>query len=137
MSLPIGIFVDSDGAGDFSTKILVQEIEVNSTWINISVGGPTGEQLFYYYLFSGTIVHSLRARAITYSMFAINWILTLCSIITTSAMFNRRGEVKEAVALLPVTVILTIPVVRSLYSGSPPYGIHLGKHREVVPLPFQ
>jgi hypothetical protein len=103
--------------------------------VHDAVDGPTAQWVQGYYL-DVTIKHSLRARAITYSMFTINWILTLSSIITTSVMFDRRGEGRDTVALLPITVILTIPVIRSLYVDSPPYGILLGKHRVFVRTPI-
>ena len=132
-TLPLGFSVKSNGAGDFSTVSSIDYMPVTSTDMYPTGGGPPTERIEYYMLL-GEIVHSVRARAITYSMFSINWVLTLCSIIITSIVFNRQRRVKEAVALLPVTVILTIPVIRNLYSGSPPYGIYLGEHRKLVAL---
>jgi len=123
-SVPIlGFRLRCAGAGDFSTLSTLSQGPSDISGYDAEVGPTTDRGQSYS--FSGIIVHSLRAQAITYSMFAINWILTLCSIITTSVMFNRRGEVKDGFALLPITVILTIPVTRNLYSGSPPYGIFL------------
>ena len=133
-TLPLGISVKSSGAGDFSTLPSIDHTLFNSTTIYPTGGGPSTEHIEYYTLL-GKIVHSVRARAITYSMFSINWVLTLCSMIITSVVFNQQRRVKEAVALLPVTVILTIPVIRNLYSGSPPYGIYLGEHRKLGVLP--
>ena len=133
-TLSLDIIVKSGGAGDFSTLPSVYGVIRNSADIYPTGGGPPTERIEYYSLV-GNIVHSLRGRAITYSMFSINWVLTLCSIIITSVIFNQQRRVKEAVALLPVTVILTIPVIRNLYSGSPPYGIYLGEHRKPVVLP--
>ena len=135
-TLSLDIIVKSGGAGDFSTLPSVYGVIRNSADIYPTGGGPPTEQIEYYSLV-GNIVHSLRGRAITYSMFSINWVLTLCSIIVTSVIFNRQRRIKEAVALLPVTVILTIPVVRNLYSGSPPYGIYLGKYRKPVVPPSE
>ena len=86
-------------------------------------GGQATAEVKSYTIFAG-IGRSVPARGLTYSMFTINWILTLSSIITTSIMFNREGEM--AMALLPITVILTIPAIRNLYVGSPPFGIYLG-----------
>ena len=133
-TLSLSIAIESNGAGDFSTVLDVEHAHMNTTDIYPIGGGPPTEQIKYYTL-NGNIVHSLRARAITYSMFSINWILTLCSMIVTSVTFSPQRRVKEVVAILPVTVILTIPVIRNLYSGSPPYGILLGKHRKLVVLP--
>jgi len=69
------------------------------------------------------IRRSTRAKMLTFSMFAINWILVSCSVITTSLFFSPKRDVKEGFALLPLTVILTIPSIRALYSGSPSFGI--------------
>ena len=127
-SVPIIDFsLNGSGGGDFSVVYLNQT--VGARFIYDAGGGPTVEWV-QSYVVEVAIVHSLGARAITYSMFTINWILTLCSIITTSLVFSRRGEVKDGVTLLPITVILTIPIIRALYVGSPPYGIHLGEHRK-------
>ena len=62
-------------------------------------------------------------------MFAINWVLTLCSVAIALVVYRRRGEVKDGVALLPITVILTIPTIRGLYVGSPPFGIDFGAYQ--------
>ena len=133
-TLSLSISIESNGAGDFSTLLGVDHAHKNTTDIYPTGGGPPTERIKYYTL-TGNIVHSPRARAITYSMFSINWILTLCSMIITSVTFSPQRRVKEVVALLPITVILTIPLIRDLYSGSPPYGIFLGKHRKLVVLP--
>ncbi|KAF9785341.1 hypothetical protein BJ322DRAFT_825903 [Thelephora terrestris] len=122
-SVPIiDLELGSFGPGDFSTESFMQEASLKIVYDAGS--GPTAEWVQAYHIYVA-IRRSLRARAITYSMFMINWILTFFSIITTSVMFNRRRGIKDSVALLPITVILTIPAIRSLYVGSPPYGIHL------------
>ncbi|KAF9785342.1 hypothetical protein BJ322DRAFT_1193734 [Thelephora terrestris] len=124
-SVPISdLSLVSSGPGDFDTENNGNGPGISLKIVHDAGGGPTAEWVQATYL-TVEIKHSQRARAITYSMFTINWILTLSSMITTSVMFNRRGEGKDMVALLPITVILTIPVIRSLYVGSPPYGIFL------------
>lgn len=75
-----------------------------------------------------TIKHSVRARVLTLSMFTINWLLTLCSVVITLTVVTKE-ELKDGVAILPVTIILSIPVIRNLFVGSPPFGIFLGKHQ--------
>ena len=75
------------------------------------------------------VEYSARARAFTLSMLVINWILTLCSVAIALIVFSRRGRVKDGIALLPVTVILSTPTIRGLYVRSPPFGIFLGAHR--------
>ncbi|KAF9785344.1 hypothetical protein BJ322DRAFT_826777 [Thelephora terrestris] len=122
-SVPIiHLSVESSGPGDYSTESTFSNVSLKI--VNDAGSSPTAEWVQAFYI-DVNIIRSLRARAITYSMFMINWILTFCSIITTSVMFNRRGEVKDSVALVPITVILTIPAIRSLYVGSPPYGVYL------------
>ncbi|KAF9785343.1 hypothetical protein BJ322DRAFT_1211220 [Thelephora terrestris] len=122
-SVPITGFSFSSSGLDFDTEHDLQEVSLKIVYD--TVGGPTAEWIQASYMIA-TIKHGPRARAITYSMFVINWILTLSSTITTvSVIFHRRGVGKDTVALLPITVILTIPVIRSLYAGSPPYGILL------------
>ena len=91
-------------------------------------GGPTTVTVESYMMFP-TFERSRRGQALIYFMFSINWIMTLCSIITTSVIFNREGQVKDGVALLPITVILAIPAIRNLYPGAPPFGIYLGTHQ--------
>ena len=91
-------------------------------------GGPTIVGVESYMMFP-TIQRFRRGKALIYFMFAINWIMPLCSIITTSVIFNREGQVKDGVALLPITVILTVLAIQDLYPGSPPFGIYLGAHR--------
>ena len=70
-------------------------------------------------------------------MFTINWVLTFCSVAIALVVLRRRGEVKDGVAFLPVTVILSIPTIRSLYVGSPPFGISLGTRQNRPAFFFQ
>ena len=122
-SVPILTFeIGSAGAGDFSTNSDVIPSRNNFTYNAGS--GPTTIQVDSHTLDAG-IGRSVPARALTYSMFAINWVLAVCSIITTSVTFDKGGEI--GVAFLPITVILTIPTIRNLYVGSPPFGIFLGR----------
>ena len=76
---------------------------------------------------NATIQRSAPALAFTYSLFAINWILTVCSLITTSFTAHRESEI--GVALLPITVILTIPTIRGIYVDLP-FGVSLGVYRK-------
>lgn len=74
------------------------------------------------------ITRSKRAKALTYFMLTINWLLTLSSMVTTAFVFSRRGKLKDSIAVLPLMLILTIPTIRSFYPGAPPFGIFLGTH---------
>lgn len=65
--------------------------------------------------------------AFTICLLFINWALTVGSIyITLVVAFKKEGK-NDTVLLLPVTIMLTIPTLRSLYGGSPPFGIFIGK----------
>ena len=125
-SVPILTFeISAAGSGDFST---MSEVAPSKSQFTNSTGGGVEVQSCTVYAGIG---RSLPARALTYSMFTINWVLTLCSIVTTSITFNKRGEI--GVALLPITLILTIPAIRNLYVGAPPFGIFLGTCQSSVP----
>lgn len=127
-SIPIITFeIGSSGSGDFGST---SEVVPSSNQFTYNPGtGPTTVGVKSHTILAG-VSRSVPARALTYSMFAINWILAFCSIITTSVSFNRGGGGGDlGITLLPVTVILTIPAVRNLYVGSPPFGIFLGTYK--------
>ena len=115
-------FINS-GPGDFSASLTWNWSRNNFTYN--TAGGPATVEVQSIVLFP-TISRSKRGKALTYSMLTVNWVLTACSMITTSAMLSWGVVVKDGIALLPVTVILSIPAIRNLYAGSPPLGIYLG-----------
>lgn len=133
-SIPIISFeIGSSGSGDFGTTSEVVPSANQFTYTGGS--GPTTVNVDSHTIFA-SVGRSVPARALTYSMFAINWVLAVCSIITTSVSFNRGNESTDfGITLLPVTVILTIPAIRNLYVGAPPFGIFLGtyKYHDVPP----
>ena len=58
----------------------------------------------------------------------VNWFLTAgCLRITLLSVVGHK-DMGEGVLLLPITVILTIPALRQLYAGSPPFGVYLRKY---------
>jgi len=122
-SVPITAFAAGDSEPrDYATTS--DMVQTTNSFTHEAEGGPTTVEVKSY----TTIIqvkHTTRARALTLSMFTINWVLTLSSLAVTMIMASRR-EVKDSVALLPITIILTIPVIRSLYIGSPPFGILFG-----------
>ena len=67
------------------------------------------------------------AQVFTLCLLIVNIALAFGSTYVTFVAFARRGDVHDGVLLLPVTIILTIPALRSLYAGSPPFGIYIGK----------
>ena len=125
-SVPITTFACGDAEpGDYTTTS--ETIQSTNSFTHEAEGGPITVEVESHTTFL-EVKHTIRARALTFSMFAINWVLTLCSLAVTMIMANRR-EVKDGVALLPITIILSIPTIRGLYIGSPPFGIFFGAHR--------
>ena len=70
---------------------------------------------------------SLLTQAFTVCLLVINSALSIGSAYVTFLAVVRKGAVNDAVFLFPVTVVLTIPALRGLYPGSPPFGIYLGR----------
>jgi len=127
-SVPITTFAVGDiGPADLTTTSVATPTKNQFTYDNED-GESTTVDVESRTMFA-EVKYSTRGRAITFSMFVINWVLTLCSVVIALIVLGRRGSVKDAVALLPVTVILSIPAIRNLYVGSPPFGIFLGTHQ--------
>ena len=74
-----------------------------------------------------TVKRSQLAQAFTMCLLLVNSALAIGSIYVTFLVLFRREAADNAVLLLPVTIILTIPALRDLYPGSPPFGIYLGR----------
>lgn len=68
------------------------------------------------------IKRSFLSKIFTTVLLLVNWFLTIgCLRITLLSVVGHK-EMAEGVLLLPITVILTIPALRELYVGSPPFG---------------
>ena len=131
-SIPIAGFAvgDSDiGPPDFTTTSV--DVRTTNNFTYNTEDGPVTVQVESRSL-TATVRHSSPARALTFSMFAINWILTLGSVAIALIVLKRQGGLKDGVAFLPITVILSIPAIRGLYVGSPPLGILIGM-RQILP----
>ena len=72
---------------------------------------------------------SRLAKAFTLCLFIVNWALTVGSVYITLLALVGTGKMDPAVILLPVTLVLTIPTLRNLFVGSPPFGIYIGEYR--------
>jgi len=121
-SAPITYFdLANSGAGDFSVQSEPDGVPSSNEF---TYNGSTTVEVDSYTLYP-TIRRSKRGKALTFFMFAINWMMALCSMITTSIIFDQAGGVRDGIALLPITVILVIPAIRNLYPGAPPFGIFL------------
>ena len=128
-SVPIVSFeVGDTGMGDFVTTSETRRSMSNFTFEldqNTSMVLTVPSRTTYV-----TVRRTLRAQSLTFLMFSINWLLTLCTVVITGIVANRReGVENDSVALLPVSTILSVPAIRALYIGSPPFGIFFGTHR--------
>ena len=127
-SVPVVSFeVGDTGTGDFVTTF-----ETGTSRSNFTYEPPTRNTSVVVTIPSSTtyatVRRTARAQALTFLMFTINWLLTLCTLIITGIVASKR-VVKDGVALLPVSIILSVPAIRGLYIGTPPFGIFFGTHR--------
>ena len=123
-AIPIVKFAAGEAPNHFD--ISSDEMETTSNYTYDSGSGPTMTEVPSKMVFIQA-TRSLFTRALTMCLFLVNWALTIGSIyIMLIAIFREEG-INEAVLLLPITIILTIPTLRSLYPGSPPFGIYIGK----------
>ena len=72
------------------------------------------------------IRRSALSRAFTMCMWVMNWALTAGTVYITLVILVNTQKMTDAVLALPITMILTIPAIRGLYVGEPPFGIMLG-----------
>ena len=122
-SVPILRFAAGDGPDDFVLSSVNRRM--NSTWTYDSETGPT-TVVVESNVIDITVKRSQLARAFTICLLFINTALTVGSVYVTLLVIVRREAVNDALLLLPVSTVLTIPALRSLYVGSPPFGIYLG-----------
>ena len=127
-SVPVlGFDVDDTEMLDFTTTS-----EMGMSGSNFTYQPPTPDEQVTVtvpsYTTRVTIERTPRAQALTFLMFTINWLLTLCTVIITGVVASKR-VVNENVALLPISNILSVPAIRALYIGTPPFGIFFGTHQ--------
>ena len=72
-----------------------------------------------------TVSRSVLAQAFTVCLLLVNWALTVGTLYILLAVLMRKEKMKDAVLALPITVMLTIPTIRALFVGAPPFGILL------------
>ena len=68
---------------------------------------------------SAMIKRSTISRMITLSLVIFNWFLTIGMIHITTLVIFGKIEASSAVALMPFSMMLTIPAVRGLYADPP------------------
>jgi len=123
-SLPVITFEAGEGTSGFDISSF--DIQKKSSWTYDPGTGPT-TVVAEASLIEITVRRSQLAQAFTVCLLIINSALTVGSAYVTLLAVVRREAVNDTVLLLPVTVVLTIPALRSLYVGSPPFGIYLGR----------
>jgi len=117
-SVPIATFAVGDaGPGDCITTS--KTVPSTNMFAYDTEGGPVTAEVESY-ITHVQVKHSTRARALTPSMFAINWVLTLCSLVITMIAANRR-EVRE---VLPFSRLQP-------YWPSQPLGVFTWAHRHL------
>jgi len=123
-SVPIIAFTTGGAMDNFDISSIGAETTRNYTYD--SGAGPTTINVD-----SKTVhIEAKRTRlvqAVTICLFLINWALTAASIYIVLLVVFGKEEMDDAVLLLPVTIILTIPTLRSLYPGLFPFGIFIGE----------
>ena len=125
-SIPVVKFaVQSGGPGALSTA---STLEMSSNNFTYDAGNGSTTVAVQSLTIYARIKRPDSALSLTYSMFAINWVLTVFSMITT--LVASYWEVDIVVTLLPITVILTIPTIRSIYVDAP-FGVYLGAYQEL------
>ena len=126
-SLPILAFAAGEGQDNF----VVSSYWLSSGGSNYTYDSGTGAAplKIEFAATDITVARSRLARAFTICLLLVNLTLTICSAYITTFVITREEKVESAILVLPVTLILTIPALRALYVGSPPFGIFIGRSR--------
>ena len=124
-SLPIIMFAAGDGPDNFVLSSHEWWQKANNSW-TYDFGAGSTTVVVESSMIDITIKRSQLAQAFTVCLLLINAALTTGSVYVTVLFIVRREGVNEATFLLPATTVLTIPALRELYVGSPPFGIYLG-----------
>ena len=70
------------------------------------------------------VKRSFLSKIFTIVLLIVNWFLTAGCLRITLLSVVGHEDISEGLLLLPITVILTIPTLRQLYVGSPPFGAY-------------
>ena len=123
-SIPIIAFAAGETPDNFVISSI--QLQAKSNYTYDPGTGPTTVEVDSN-LITITAKRSPLAQAFTVCLMSVNSVLAISSTcVTLLVLFSREG-VDNAVLLLPVTIVLTIPALRSLYVGSPPFGIYIGR----------
>jgi len=129
---PIPIVAFTVGQAPDSFDISSVEVVTTSNYTYDSGTGPTTIAVHSKIAYI-EVKRSRFAQALTISLLLVNWALTAASIYIVVLVVFRKERMNDAVLLLPVTIILTIPTLRGLYPGPLPLGIYIGKSRAPRP----
>ena len=122
-SVPIITFAAGEGTDNFVVSSTQTPTKSNYTYdpgtgpTTVEVGSAIAEIW---------VRRSMLAKAFTISLALINTALAIGTAYITLLVVIKREKMKGSLLLLPVTVVLTIPALRGLYVGSPPFGIYIG-----------
>ena len=122
-SVPILTFAAGDGPDDVVLSSV--EHQTNNAWTYDPGTGPT-TVVVESRVIQILMKRSQLAQAFTMCLLLINGALTAGSIYVTLLVIVKREGVNDGLLLLPITTVLTIPALRSLYVGSPQFGIYIG-----------
>ena len=124
-SVPIITFAAGEGPNGFI--VWSTEESVTSTFTYDSgTGAPTTVEVPSRIALI-SITRSRLVRAFTMCLLLVDSGLAVGSTYVMLLVFFRREGLDSTVLLLPVTIVLTIPTLRSLYPDSPPFGIYIGE----------
>ena len=129
-SVPIITFAAGEGPDNFVISSFEMQTKSNYTY-----GPGTGTNIVEVEsrAIVMTVKRSQLANAVTVCLLLVNSILTVGSAYVTFLVVVRRERTNSTVLFIPVTIVLTIPVLRGLYVGSPPFGIYLGTSQDPRP----
>ena len=123
-SVPIITFAAGEGPDNYSISSFDMETRSNYTYDPGT--GPTTVQVDSRVI-QIKVKRSQLAHAFTVCLLLVGEGLAIGSTYVTFLVIFGRERVDVAVLLLPVATILTIPSLRSLYPGSPPFGVYVGR----------
>jgi len=129
-SVPIIAFAAGEGPKNFVVSSNNSRTLSNYTYD--SGTGPTTVEVESSVI-TIAVKRSKLAQAFTVCLLLINSALTVGSAYVTVLVLTRKERIHEGIFLFPVTVVLTIPALRSLYPGGPPFGIYIGGSRALRP----
>ena len=128
-SVPIVAFAANEGP---DTSVVSTTSESTKNEFTYDSGtGPTTVSVESS-LVSVDITRTQFAQAFTMCLLLVNCALTVASVYITVLVLIGTDQKDPAIVLLPVTLVLTVPTIRGLFVGSPPFGIFIGGYRVVV-----